>query len=364
MIDPMPPQESTMRSGHELPNNKLMNSTKQKNEWSDRLEEYQTKLSEGCPHAAYKMAIIHMHGMGCDIKQDKSIVKGLLEIATKHNVRGARPELGIWEMCEEGNTEAAISTWKKGDDDEEPVAALWYGFCMYHGVGMKADTDWGHMYLVFGVEETTKQANEGDPCSQAHIGAYYSMIKWPSLQEDLGAFWFEMAAKQGHQSAISKLSELKKQHINNHSPHQTKCEDKNCTFVLWYQGEALSRFQSRFKVYDYLAKHLTSITIPKLAKQRREFSDLGDLFELAGPISNRSLVHWIIFHLKWLKGQMGNHEMEIITETGTTKRECLACGRSLHAIGRDRKNGARHHSDWNSRSFHKKCMSGLSASTC
>lgn len=43
------------------------------------------------------------------------------------------------------------------------------------------------------------------------------------------------------------------------------------------------------------------------------------------------------------------------------ERKCKKCGKSLVAIGHSRKNG-KDHSDWKSRSYHKKCWKILSFS--
>ena len=42
-------------------------------------------------------------------------------------------------------------------------------------------------------------------------------------------------------------------------------------------------------------------------------------------------------------------------------RHCLLCGKPLQVVGLQRKNGAKHHSDWDGRKFHKQCWAKLHA---
>ena len=37
------------------------------------------------------------------------------------------------------------------------------------------------------------------------------------------------------------------------------------------------------------------------------------------------------------------------------KRKCKLCQKTLVAIGLSRENGKKHHKDWNTREYHKKC---------
>lgn len=43
----------------------------------------------------------------------------------------------------------------------------------------------------------------------------------------------------------------------------------------------------------------------------------------------------------------------------TTPRLCLRCFKHLQKIGHARKNGARHHGDWDSREYHKACWKAM-----
>ena len=52
-------------------------------------------------------------------------------------------------------------------------------------------------------------------------------------------------------------------------------------------------------------------------------------------------------------------EVMNIDEQPEIKPKCKECGRSLCAIGNDRKNGKKNSLDWDSRQYHKKCYKEL-----
>lgn len=131
--------------------------------------------------AAFKLALVHMHGLGCspEFPRNRSCVEPLLREAAAHKVPGARSELG--EFLDRNNRRAeAIQVWREAAKDDEVLAQV--------KLGEK------------GFDELKRRAEAGDPISQYHVA--FEMFSGPRKHRSLDyRIWYERAIAQGHETA-------------------------------------------------------------------------------------------------------------------------------------------------------------------
>lgn len=329
------------------------------NGWSSRFEEYQAKSAGGCPEAALKMAMIHLYGMGCDVKRDEDKAQQFLERAAESKLPEAKSQLALFLWLKED---------PRGDDllphaISAPSAKLWYGVILYNGMGVEEDRDRGMELMIDGFEELTEKAQSGDPIAQFDLGRFHlSMFPLsPLCRESMGIHWLIKSALQGNIRALEMIKyEITQFDLDGVMVPVLKPDDpEGNTYVPRCGGKALGRFRFKEDAFEAIVDHFEFNIIPSQllgeAFIERVLCDLGRLRDLR--ISMCHLANWI-------KDQFpsspvtGSHNIEVATETGPGKRKCLACGTSLHLIGRERKNGTQRHSDWMSRSHHKQCWTG------
>lgn len=158
--------------------------------------------------AAFKLALVHMHGLGCSpaFKRDYTKIEPLLKEAVKHKVPGARSELANF-LYENNNLRAAVPIWMDAAADNEPLSQLMLG---KHLSRRKKSKGRSGAYLLkkAGFKGLRQLAEAGDPIAQYHLGVEMAIgeVEHRSLEY---ADWYEKAIVQGHLSAEKRYEMAK-----------------------------------------------------------------------------------------------------------------------------------------------------------
>jgi TPR repeat protein len=165
-------------------------------------EWYQLAAAKNDPHAAFRLAQLHLLGTG--VKQDKKQAADLFEIAARAGNPEAKYNLALLYQEGEGrpyNEEKARALLKEAAELNDPQAQYVLGLSYLEGPGGFSDPSQGAFWLG-------RAARRGNTSAQVYYGILRFQGKGVAPDEKEAADWFERAAKAGNPVAMNRLARV------------------------------------------------------------------------------------------------------------------------------------------------------------